>query len=94
MCSYVAPHLKHELVVLNKATGIKTSEQHLNFGPKFGPRSEMYWTTYRYQLEAFIAKVRGEDPPHWIDLDESVGTMKLIDHVYEKAGLPKRGQDL
>ena len=51
----------------------------------------MYWTTYRYQLEAFIAKVRGEEPPHWIELEESVATMKLIDQVYDKAGLPGRG---
>lgn len=92
--SYIAPHLKQELRVENKATGVTTSETHFNAGPKFGPRSEMYWTTYRYQLEAFVAKVRGEEPPHWVELDESVNTMKLIDQVYDKAGLPRRGLNL
>jgi predicted dehydrogenase len=85
--------MKHELVVENKITGIRTSETHFN-GGKYGPRSEMYWTSYRYQLEAFVAKVRGEEPPHWVDLDESIATMELVDAVYEKAGLPKRGLDL
>jgi hypothetical protein len=92
--SYVAPHLGHTLLIHNKVTGVSTKEYHYNAGPKFGPRSEPYWTTYRYQLEAFIAKIRGEEPPCWIDLDESVATLKLIDQVYEKAGLPKRGLSL
>ena len=36
-------------------------------------------------------KLKGEEPPHWVELDESVEMMKVIDQVYEKAGLPKRG---
>ena len=92
--SHIAPHLKHELRIENKATGVTTSETHFNFGPEFGARSEMYWTTYRYQLESFIAKIRGEEPPHWIELEESVATMNIIDQVYDKAGLPRRGLKL
>jgi hypothetical protein len=36
-------------------------------------------------------KIQGKNPPHWIELEESIAMMQLIDQVYEKAGLPKRG---
>ena len=51
----------------------------------------MWWSTYRYQLEAFVDKVRGKHPLHWIQLDESVAELELIEQVYEKAGMVKRG---
>ncbi|KAL2353474.1 NAD binding oxidoreductase [Cryomyces antarcticus] len=51
---------------------------HYSFGPE-------------YQLEAFVSKIRGEEPNHWIALEESVAVMECIDLVYEKAGMKKRG---
>ena len=30
------------------------------------------WTTYRYQLEAFIEKLRGKEPFHWFDTEDSI----------------------
>ncbi len=46
--------------------------------------------TYAYQLEAFVAAVRGEKtnltPPN-----DSIATMELIDAAYRAAGLPLRG---
>lgn len=74
-----------------KDTGLAHSQKHYSFGPKWQARSEPWWSTYRYQLEAFVSKIRGEEPRHWIDLEESVAMMECIDRVYEKAGMYRRG---
>lgn len=51
---------------------------------------EPFWSTYRYQLEQFVNKVRGRDTPQWIDGADSVGTMRMIDMAYTAAKLPLR----
>ena len=64
---------------------------------------EEWWTTYRYQLEAFVRMVRDVDGKGkeqaekeykgpWMTMEESVKIMEVIDDVVEKAGLPKRGR--
>ncbi|KAI1174989.1 hypothetical protein F4777DRAFT_349701 [Nemania sp. FL0916] len=51
---------------------------------------EPYWTTYRYQLEQFVNKVRGADTPQWVEGTDSVKTMRMIDMAYTTAKLPLR----
>jgi predicted dehydrogenase len=46
--------------------------------------------TYEYQLRAFARAVAGGPPPLTGPAD-SVANMKVIDAIYEKAGLPLRG---
>ncbi|KIX01707.1 uncharacterized protein Z518_09433 [Rhinocladiella mackenziei CBS 650.93] len=65
---------------------------------------EDWWTTYRYQLEVFVRKIREHEEQQqqesngyeykgpWMSLDESVKVMEIIDSVYERAGLPIRGE--
>ncbi|CDO73710.1 hypothetical protein BN946_scf185015.g38 [Trametes cinnabarina] len=48
------------------------------------------WTTYRYQLEAFVSKIRGRKPWVWIDPDTSVAVMATVEQMYAKSGLPPR----
>jgi hypothetical protein len=57
-----------------------------------GDAGEEWWTTYRYQLEVFIRKIRKGNSYRGPDvrLDESVRVAEMIDAVYEKAGLPVR----
>jgi predicted dehydrogenase len=47
-------------------------------------------STFQLQLEAFVKSVRGEEsnalPP-----DDAVLTARVLDAMYEKAGLPLRG---
>jgi len=53
---------------------------------------EAFWTTYRHMLEQFANKIKGRPGSGaWVDGEDSVKQMKVIDAVYEKAGLPKRG---
>ena len=49
------------------------------------------WTTYRWQLDEFVNKVRRRSGSGaWMDAEESITQMKLIDSAYSKAGLPLR----
>ncbi|OAP63659.1 hypothetical protein AYL99_02886 [Fonsecaea erecta] len=54
-----------------------------------------WWTTYRWQLEAFVRRIReGEAGGYkgpWVDMAESIRVMEMIDRTYEKLGLPVRG---
>lgn len=56
-----------------------------------GDVGDASWTSYRHQLEQFVNKVRGrESAGVWIDGDDSVRQMEMIDSAYRKAGLPVR----
>jgi predicted dehydrogenase len=47
--------------------------------------------SYVWQLRAFAAAVRGESPPA-NEATDAAGNMRVIDQVYEKAGLKQRGE--
>ncbi|MCX6049694.1 MAG: gfo/Idh/MocA family oxidoreductase, partial [Chloroflexi bacterium] len=57
-----------------------------------GKRSEHFpgETSYTYQLRAFAQAVRGEAPMP-TDATDAIANMRIIDAVYEKAGLKPRG---
>ncbi|KAJ2975780.1 hypothetical protein NUW54_g11674 [Trametes sanguinea] len=88
--NFMMPHLYHYIQVYDKRTGQTHTEKHYSGGPQWGNRGESWWSTYRYQLEAFVDKVRGREPPHWVTLDSSIAQMETIDAIYEKSGLGKR----
>ena len=49
------------------------------------------WSTYRHQLEQFVNKVRGRQGSGvWIDADDSIRQMEMIDGAYKKARMPLR----
>ena len=39
---------------------------------------------YRYQLEAFVDKVKGREPRDWVTGEDSIKNMECLDMVYEK----------
>lgn len=90
LCSFMMPHLYHYIQIHDKRTGATHTEKHYAGGPLWGARGEPWWSTYRYQLEAFVDKVRGRAPAHWVTLESSVAQMETIDAIYEMAGLGKR----
>lgn len=55
-----------------------------------GLPGEDWWMSYRYQLEEFVNRVRGRPTAYWIDGEDSVNQMKMIDMCYEKSGLGLR----
>ena len=44
---------------------------------------------YRYQLEAFVDKIKGRQPKTWVTGDESIGNMQLIENIYVAVSLHK-----
>ncbi|EHL00518.1 putative Uncharacterized oxidoreductase [Glarea lozoyensis 74030] len=48
------------------------------------------WMSFRYQLEEFVNRVKGRETQYWIEGEESVRTMKMVDLAYEKNGLGAR----
>ncbi|KIJ47889.1 hypothetical protein M422DRAFT_28689 [Sphaerobolus stellatus SS14] len=55
-----------------------------------GGKGEQWWTTYRYQLEAFVDLVRGRTPHTVMTEEDSINQMKAVEMVYSKLGLPAR----
>ena len=85
------PHIYHYIQITEKNTGSTTYEKHYTGGPQWGDdRGQPYWSTYRYQLEAFVDKMRGKRSAHWITHEDSVLQMQAIDDVYSKSGMPLR----
>jgi len=85
------PHVYHYIQITEKDTGHTSYEKHYTGGPQWGDdRGKPYWTTYRYQLEAFVDRIKGKRPAHWITLEESLLGMQTIDDIYRKSGLPLR----
>jgi predicted dehydrogenase len=75
--NFIAPQYYNRLTL--RIDGRKTSER------LRGP------ATYDHQLKAFIAAVR-EGGPVLTPPEDAVRTMRVIDDIYRKAGLPLRGQ--
>jgi predicted dehydrogenase len=43
---------------------------------------ETFWMSYRYQLEAFVNRIRGRDTQHWVTGQDSIAQMRMIDMAY------------
>ncbi|KAL2067457.1 hypothetical protein VTL71DRAFT_1882 [Oculimacula yallundae] len=59
-------------------------------GEFVGCKGEDWWMSYRYQMEEFVNRVKGRKTQHWIDADDSVKQMQMVDMAYEKSGLGVR----
>lgn len=102
--NFATPHMGHSITVTEKnaageLTGKTNKEKCYEGGPLWKERGQPWWSTYRYQLEAFVDAVRAKeagkeyDGP-WMTLGESEKLMEVIDGVYAKAGLPRRGTEV
>lgn len=59
-----------------------------------GMKGEAWWTTYRYQLEAFVDKIRGRRPDYWITPEDSIKQMEAVEMIYNKTGMGARPSSL
>ncbi|KAF8518951.1 NAD(P)-binding protein [Hysterangium stoloniferum] len=87
MFNFPGAYIYHSITVTSKE-GKKRVET--AYKPKNG-KGEVWWTTYRYQLEAFVDKVQGRTPETWISEEDSVNQMKVVEMIYEKTTI--RTQD-
>ncbi|TEA13381.1 D-xylose 1-dehydrogenase (NADP(+)) 2 [Colletotrichum sidae] len=91
--------VEDELVIKSKSTGAvvkRWTERQSKKAYTFreagiaGVAGEDHWITYRHQLEQFVNRIRGRQTGVWIDGDDSIKQMRMIDMAYEKAGLGVR----
>ncbi|KAJ9199491.1 hypothetical protein DTO207G8_3685 [Paecilomyces variotii] len=91
------PHLYHYIAVTDKATGKTRYHKQYKGGPLWGSietssgkGGKSYWSTYRWQLEAFVDAVKGRTPAYWVTPEDSIAQMETIDAIYQAASLPVR----
>jgi len=84
------PHIYHYISIKDKKTGQVETLSRYRGGGTWGDRGQDWWSTYRYQLEAFVDRFKGEEPAWWVSGQDSIDQMRTIDEVYKKAGLPLR----
>lgn len=102
--NFALPAIRHSIVITEKndkgqLTGKKHTETCYTGGglwEAIGVAGEKWWTTYRYQLEAFVRHVRAKESGKRyegpsVSSSDGIKVMELIDSVYDKAGLPRRG---
>ncbi|KAJ3490933.1 hypothetical protein NLI96_g1063 [Meripilus lineatus] len=89
--NYVAPFLYHYIQVsVRDGQGGKGRKKRIEkiYNPqdaKFDWKGEDWWSTYRYQLEAFVDRLKGRTPQTWVTAEDSIANMEAIEMVYEKA---------
>ncbi|KAF2867958.1 oxidoreductase domain-containing protein [Massariosphaeria phaeospora] len=106
MNNYMVPHLWHRIDIVTNTEYRDTQEggklvrhekniEHMKaynwLTSEKDRKCEEWWSTYRYQLEEFVNQVkRREGSGVWIDGDDSIKQMELVDKTYLLAGLPLR----
>ena len=80
--NFPMPVIYHTINV--SLTGGKTrTEKAYKFPLSSGLKGEEWWSTYRYQLEAFVDQVQGRTPNSWMTSEDSVANMEWIEKIYE-----------
>ncbi|KIP03770.1 hypothetical protein PHLGIDRAFT_121300, partial [Phlebiopsis gigantea 11061_1 CR5-6] len=76
------PHVYHYITIAPREGRARTEKVYRRPG---GGEDQEWWSTYRYQLEAFVDKVRGRTPQYWTPQEDPVNQMKTIEAIYAKA---------
>lgn len=87
MFNFIMPTLYHWIRVrVREGSGRRERVEKVYAFAEGAGRGEEWWTTYRYQLEAFVEKVRGRAPQTWVEREDSVQNMRWIEEIYKKVG--------
>ena len=94
--AYIIPTFWHRIDIIEYHTlRVKESKQvtkkwtTTSYVKEYGEHAS--WTTYRWQLEEFVNKIRRRSGSGaWMEAEDSIKQMKIIDSAYTKAGLPLR----
>ncbi|KAJ7272286.1 NAD(P)-binding protein [Mycena rebaudengoi] len=82
--NYVLPQLYHSITIKgSKNNRVEKAYTLRDLG-------EPWWSSYRYQLEAFVNVVKGRTPHTWVTKEDSIKNMEAIESVYAKSGLGSR----
>jgi predicted dehydrogenase len=87
MFNFVAPTYYHWITVHTRdgtKQNSRTEKVYKFVDAGVDAKGEEWWTTYRYQLEAFVDRLKGRTPQAWIDEKDSVANMEWIEKIYSK----------
>jgi len=85
--NFVVPGFYHRVRVTTKdgASGKSKVKDYKAYTFQDGKgKGEEWWSTYRYQLEAFVDKVKGRTPQAWITPEDSIQNIQWIEEIYAK----------
>ncbi|KAH6916078.1 hypothetical protein BKA70DRAFT_1501647 [Coprinopsis sp. MPI-PUGE-AT-0042] len=93
--NFVGPMLYHTITVTcvdeqGKKTVRKEKAYVFSEDSSACNKGEEWWSTYRYQLEAFVDKVKGREPQMWITKEDSIANMEWVEKIYTETGLGPR----
>jgi predicted dehydrogenase len=83
MFNFVMPVIYHYITVKPNGSVPRTEKVYAFKGDN--GKGEEWWTTYRYQLEAFVDKIKGRTPQTWMSAEDSIANMEWIERIYEEA---------
>ncbi len=94
--AYIIPTFWHRIDVVEHHSVREKADQKIikqwtttSYVKEYGQHPS--WTTYRYQLEEFVNKIRKRPGSGvWMEAEDSIKQMKMIDSAYAKAALPLR----
>ncbi|KDR69580.1 hypothetical protein GALMADRAFT_255794 [Galerina marginata CBS 339.88] len=85
---FPVPHVFHSITVKPAGKSARVEKHYVHPQASGAEKAgEAWWSTYRYQLEAFVDKVKSRNPQHWVDAQDSIDNIEWIESVYEKSGL-------
>jgi len=80
--NFIMPVIYHSITV-KREHDVPRTEKAYTFQDDSG-KGEDWWSTYRYQLEAFVDKVKGRTPQTWMSAEDSIANMEWIEKIYEE----------
>lgn len=88
LLNFVLPTLYHYIKVTTRNSDgsrkSRTEKVYQFSNGQLKGKDEAYWTTYRYQLEAFIDRLKGRTPQTWVTKEDSIANMEWIENIYAK----------
>ncbi|KAI4136705.1 MAG: hypothetical protein L6R39_007655 [Caloplaca ligustica] len=94
MWNWVVPTVYHRIDIEEKHTirekpngKVIRSWAEASYVKEYGQKGAESWLTYRHQLEEFVNKIRKRPTGSWVDHEDSIRQMEMIDGGYKKAGL-------
>jgi hypothetical protein len=82
--NFVQPTMYHSIKVHKHDKTTRVEKVYKFTDAKMDGKGEDWWTTYRYQLGAFVDRLKGRTPQTWVDMQDSVANMEWIEKIYAK----------
>jgi hypothetical protein len=84
LSNYMLPTLYHSITVSLRNGTSRVEKAYTFEHGELGDREENWWMSYRYQLEAFVDRLKGKTLQTWVTPQDSAANMEWIEKIYAK----------